>query len=51
MNRYELVPLLGAMLAVPAPIGMRAAEPAAPTFARDVAPILNARCVRCHRPD
>lgn len=32
-------------------IGTDAAQPAAPTYARDVAPILNARCVSCHRPN
>ncbi|MEO8259689.1 MAG: hypothetical protein ABI868_20250 [Acidobacteriota bacterium] len=42
--------MLAAMLAVPALPGTRAAAPVAPTFARDVAPILNARCVSCHRP-
>ena len=45
------VPVLGAILAVQAPIGMRSAEPVAPTFARDVAPILNARCIACHRTE
>jgi hypothetical protein len=43
--------LLGAALAAQAQIGTRASAAAAPTFARDVAPILNARCVSCHRPN
>ena len=30
--------------------GAAAAPAAAPTFAKDVAPILNANCVSCHRP-
>ena len=29
---------------------MRAQTPAAPTFAADVAPIMYAKCVSCHRP-
>ena len=29
---------------------MAAQETAAPTFSRDVAPILYAKCVSCHRP-
>ena len=36
---------------MPALNGTRAAELVAPTFAKDVAPILNARCVSCHRPN
>jgi hypothetical protein len=46
-----LVPVLGAALAVQAHVATRAATPPAPTFAKDVAPILNARCVSCHRPN
>jgi hypothetical protein len=55
MHRFPslgvLLPVLGATLATPALNGTRAAELVAPTFARDVAPILNARCVSCHRPN
>ena len=40
---------LGAMLAVP---GLAlAAEPATPTFAKDIAPIFQEKCEACHRPD
>jgi hypothetical protein len=45
------LPVLAAILAVPALNQTRAAELVAPTFAKDVAPILNARCVSCHRPN
>ena len=31
-------------------VGLSAAEPAAPTWARDVAPVIYENCVSCHRP-
>ncbi len=40
--------MLGAALA-PRPVAQALAPPAAPTFARDVAPILYQNCVSCHR--
>jgi hypothetical protein len=46
-----LVSVLGCALAVQVHSLTHAAQPAAPTYARDVAPILNARCVSCHRPN
>jgi mono/diheme cytochrome c family protein len=50
--RHEaFVLVLGAILAVQAGGGTRAAGPAPATFARDIAPILNAHCVSCHRPN
>src|SRR3989454_1314945 len=54
----KLFSLTGAMLvaltvtitARPAASVSRQSSPPVPTFARDVAPILYARCVECHRP-
>ena len=47
--------ILGAAIAVAAvlasPATARAEVPAAPTFAKDVAPIFQAKCEACHRPD
>jgi hypothetical protein len=43
------VPMLGAALALQVHSGTRAAAPTAPVFTRDVAPILFAHCVSCHR--
>jgi len=43
-----LLPL--AILAVLPAAGVASAQPAAPTFNRDVAPILFANCTTCHRP-
>jgi hypothetical protein len=40
---------LAAALALP--VRAVAAPPAAPTFARDIAPILQEKCEACHRPD
>src|SRR5262245_5808230 len=40
---------LGAVLVLPG--AARAAEPAAPTFAKDIAPIFQEKCEVCHRPD
>jgi len=43
---------LGAMLALPLPaFSAEPAAAAAPTFAKDVAPILQEKCQACHRPD
>ena len=39
-----------AILLVSAGAGVAAAQPAAPTFNRDVAPIFFANCTTCHRP-
>src|SRR5262245_65729200 len=45
------VPVVG-ILAVPAAPGAQPAAPAdAVTFSKDIAPILERSCVRCHRPD
>src|SRR5438309_1114537 len=40
---------LGAVVVLPG--AAVSAEPAAPTFTRDVAPIVQDKCVACHRPD
>jgi hypothetical protein len=40
---------LGAVLTIPTVA--RAAEPANPTFAKDIAPIFQEKCEACHRPD
>ena len=49
MSRLALAGVLvGAALL--APWSSAHAAPESPTFAKDVAPILNARCVACHRP-
>ena len=34
-----------------APVAKTEAQPAELTYARDIAPIINAKCVSCHRPD
>ncbi len=47
--RLPLVWLIGLSVAACAESG--AAGTGEPTFARDVAPILNRRCVACHRPE
>ncbi len=39
----------GALLALP--VTSAYAQPAAPTFTKDVAPIFQAKCESCHRPD
>jgi hypothetical protein len=41
--------ILGAVVALALPLGASALD--APTYNRDVAPILNAHCVGCHSPD
>jgi len=41
---------VAALLAASAP-GVNAAEPATPTFTKDIAPIFQAKCENCHRPD
>ncbi len=41
---------LGVFLALPA-MGLAAESAAAPTFTKDVAPIFQAKCEACHRPD
>src|SRR5437870_166939 len=45
--------ILALTAALAAPAGARAGDvtPAAPTFTRDVAPIFQAKCESCHRPD
>jgi hypothetical protein len=43
-----LVAMAGAVLG---PAGARAEVPAKPTFTRDIAPIFQAKCEACHRPD
>ena len=43
-----LVLLVGSTQFLPSPVTHAAAETA--TFSKDVAPILNAKCVSCHRP-
>ncbi len=55
MNRtlYAMTPapiLLFAFLAAPAASPAAAADDGAPTFSRDIAPILQRSCQRCHRP-
>lgn len=50
MRRLALAVTLIAAGALTAPWPSAHAAPDAPTFTRDVAPILNARCVTCHRP-
>src|SRR5438034_5608553 len=42
--------VVGTVLAVPA-VGRAADNAAAPTFTKDVAPIFQAKCESCHRPD
>ena len=42
--------VVGTVLAVPA-VGRAADNAAAPTFTKDVAPIFQAKCEGCHRPD
>lgn len=42
--------LLLATIAAGAAIGMAADAPAKPTYTKDIAPILNERCIHCHRP-
>ena len=37
-------------VATPLQVGAQAAGPAAPTYSRDVAPILYRNCTSCHRP-
>jgi hypothetical protein len=41
--------VLGAALALPG--AAAAADPAAPTFTKDIAPIFQEKCEACHRPD
>jgi tetratricopeptide (TPR) repeat protein/mono/diheme cytochrome c family protein len=43
-------PVLGAALTLTLATAAQAAE-AAPTFAKDIAPLLYARCASCHQPD
>jgi hypothetical protein len=45
-----LLALTATIAAGPPPSVSRQPSPPVPTFARDVAPILYARCVECHRP-
>src|SRR5499427_9909680 len=42
--------LMGAALLVASPVLAADAPPAAPTFTKDVAPIMMRSCVACHRP-
>ena len=50
MRRLALAVALIAAGALTAPWPSAHAAPDTPTFTRDVAPILNAKCVTCHRP-
>src|SRR4051812_19477717 len=50
MRRLVLAGVLFAAGALIAPSLRVHAAADAPTFAKDVAPILNAKCVTCHRP-
>ena len=43
--------LLAAGVVVIAPVMANAAEETAPTFTKDIAPIFQAKCEACHRPD
>src|SRR5947208_304148 len=43
--------LASALLAVPSLAHAQAPPPSTPTFAKDVAPILQRSCQVCHRPD
>ena len=49
MRRQAAAALVLVLLWLPASAG-RQNQPAAPTFNKDVAPILYANCVSCHRP-
>ncbi len=51
MTRIPATLLILATVALPALAATTDADvPAKPTYTRDVAPILNGKCVRCHRP-
>jgi hypothetical protein len=43
--------MLASALAVALPTRASAAEPAVPTFTKDIAPIFQEKCEACHRPD
>jgi mono/diheme cytochrome c family protein len=51
VRAQRLVALLFVLCAGAGLAGQGTPGAATPTFARDVAPILSARCVECHRPD
>src|SRR3954467_15475934 len=46
----RVVPMLAALAAV-AGASPAAAQSATPTFSKDIAPILQRSCQRCHKPD
>src|SRR5882672_5793036 len=54
VERFRRSSLTGTMLlfgtTLLTPLGARAADAAQPTFTKDVAPILQQKCVQCHRP-
>jgi hypothetical protein len=43
--------LVGALVALPTPAAFAQAAASPPTFTKDVAPILQAKCESCHRPN
>jgi hypothetical protein len=45
------IPALGLVLAIAGPAVAQAEVPASPTFTRDIAPIFQAKCEACHRPE
>jgi hypothetical protein len=45
------IPALGFVLAMAGPAVAQAEVPASPTFTRDIAPIFQAKCEACHRPE
>ncbi len=52
VQRGMVLAALSLVMMLSAPAAARAAEPAkAPTFTKDVAPIFQAKCEACHRPD
>ena len=49
MTRTQVAVALAGLIGLVAPSGLRAQAPAAPTFSKEIAPILYQNCTSCHR--